>query len=171
MSGKVGRPKKGEVVQRDYAWDNTRTRISHLVRRNGIEKKCVICGKPGNIMHNKENPYMIAFICNECKNDPEKDAMAEKLRFDIRDKVARPGTHILTYSSDEYVTRIIENYLQDILPIREYCHKVGISNKQFHTLLDKYKEMYPDQPIEDFIKSHRNRVHRHRIRENRSIDV
>lgn len=171
MSGKVGRPKKGEEVIHDTNWENTRVKISHFVRRNGITKSCVICGKPGNIMHNRDNPYMIAFICDDCKKDPEKEAQAEGLRFDIRSRIPKRGTHILKTSTDEYVTRVVENYLQDTLPIREYCSKVGISNQQFHTLLSRYKELHPEQPIDEFIRSHRNRVHRHRIQENRSIDV
>lgn len=171
MSGKAGRPRKGEIIVRDENWENTRAKISHYVRRNGIDKSCAICGKPGIIMHNKENPYMIAFICEDCKKDPEKEAIAEKARFDVRNKVPKRGTHILKTSTDEYVTEVIENYLQDVLPIREYCKEVGISNRQFHTILTRYKEIYPEQPIDSYIKSHRNTVHRHRIKECRSVDI
>lgn len=171
MNGKVGRPRKGETVIVDDNWENTRVKISHFVRRNGIEKNCVICGQQGAIMHNRENPYMIAFICDECRKDAKKEQKAESLRFDIRNKVPKRGTHILKTSTDEYITRVVDNYLNDILPIREYCRKIQISNHAFHTILERYKEIYPTQPIDDLIKSHRNRVHRHRIQEHRQVDV
>lgn len=171
MSAKVGRPKKGEKVIKDDNWENTRVKISHFVRRNGIEKNCVICGKPGEIMHNRANPYKISFICEECRKDPDKEAQADKLRFDIRNKVPKRGTHILKTSTNEYITKVVENYLHDVLPIREYCKKIGISNRQFHTVVERYKEIHPDQPIDDFIKSHRDTVHRHRIMQSRSVDV
>lgn len=171
MERKAGRPRKGEVIKPDDEYQNARTKISHFVRRSGIEKNCVICGKPGAIMHNRENPYMIAFICDDCRKDPEKEKKAEGLRFDIRDKVPKKGTHILRTSTDEYITKVVKNYLKDVLPIREYCRKVGISNKQFHSIVDKYKEIYPDQPVDAYIRSHRNTVHRHRIQESKSVDV
>lgn len=171
MERKVGRPRKGEVVERDNSWDNTRVKISHFVRRNGIEKTCVICGGQGAIMHNRENPYKIAFICDECRKDPDKEKKAEQLRFDIRNKVPKKGTHILKTSTDEYITKVVRNYINDTIPIREYCRKIGISNSQFHTILNRFKELYPDQPIDDYIKSHRDTVHRNRIREHRQVDV
>lgn len=171
MERKVGRPRKGKIVPPDDEYSNARTKIAHFVQRNGIEKICVVCGKTGAIMHNRENPYMIAFICDDCKKDPKKVEQAEKLRFDIRDKVPKKGAHILRTSTNEYITRVVENYLKDVLPIREYCRKIGISNRQFHSVVERYKEIYSDQPIDSFIKSHRNTVHRHRIRESKSVDV
>ncbi len=171
MARKAGRPKKGEIVKPDDQYSNARTKVAHFVRRSGIVKKCVVCGNPGAILHNRENPYMIAFICDECRKDPEKEKKAESLRFDIRNKVPKRGTHILRTSSNEYITKTVENYLKDTLPIREYCRKIGISNKQFHSVVDRYKELYPDQPIDAFIKSHRDTIHRHRIKESKSVDV
>lgn len=171
MEVKGGRPRKGTIIEKDYEWENARVKIAHFVRRNGIEKKCVICGKDGEILHNRENPYKIAFICSECRNDPEKEKLAEKRRFDVRNKVPKKGTHILKTSTDEYITKVVNNYLNDVLPIREYCKKIGISNRQFHTILNRYKELYPNQPIDDYVKSHRNTVHRKRIEAYKQVDV
>lgn len=171
MNRKVGRPKKGQVIEKDYDYENARTKVAHLVRRSGLDKKCVICGKSGTILHNRENPYMISFICNDCRKDPEKEAKADKLRFDIRDAMPKRGTHILRTSSDSYVTQIVSGYLKDVVPIREYCRNVGISSQQFHKLVERYKELYPNQPIEENIKSHRNTVHRHRIQQSKQVEV
>lgn len=166
-----GRPLKGQEVVRDENWENNRVKVSHFVRRNNIEKKCVICGKQGAILHNNEDPYYIAFICNDCRRDPQKLEEAEKRRFDIRNIVDKKGTHILKTSTDEYITKVVTDYLQDTLPIREYCNKVGISNRQFHTILNKYKELYPKQPIDEYIKSHRDTVHRYRIKQSKQVEV
>lgn len=171
MEGKRGRPRKGVIIEKDVEYSNARVKIAHYVRRNNIEKKCVICGKEGEIMHNRENPYMIAFICNECRKDPKKEKLAEKRRFDIRNKVSKKGTHILKTSTDEYITKVVDDYLKDVLPIREYCDKIGVSNRQFHTILNRYKEIHPNQPVDDFIKSHRNTVHRKRIEAYKQVDV
>lgn len=171
MRSNSGRPAKGQEVFKNENWENDRVKISHYVRRNNIEKKCVICGKQGSILHNRENPYMIAFICDDCRKDPKKLEEAEKLRFDIRDRAPKKGSHILKTSTDEYVTSIVSGYLQDTLPIREYCKKKNISNRQFHTILNRYKELYPQQPIDSYIKSHRDTVHRYRIQQSRSVEV
>lgn len=167
----MARPRKGQEVIKNDNWQNDRVKIAHFVRRNNIEKKCVVCGKDGSILHNRENPYMIAFICEECRKDPDKLSIAEGRRFDIRNSTPKKGSHVLNTVTPEFVTEVVEDYLHDVLPIREYCKKINISNQQFHTIINEYKKLYPNQPIEQFIKKHRDAVHRHRIRESKSVEI
>lgn len=173
MNSIGGRPTKNQKItyadKESYMSD--RAKIAHFVRRNNVEKKCVICGKDGFILHNRENPYMISFICKDCRKDENNVKIAESKRFDIRDVVPKKGAKILKTSTDEYITKVVENYLHNTLPIREYCKKIGISTNQFHTVVKRYEELHPNQPIEDYIINHRNTVHRHRIKESKSVDM
>ena len=61
-----------------------RVRIANMVsRKPEIKKDCCICGKPGNILHNKEdNSYFITFLCTECRKNETNIIEAEKYRFD-----------------------------------------------------------------------------------------
>ena len=69
-------------------WQHERVKIANLIaRKPEIQKICCICGKEGKILHNRENPYYITFICDECKKDPKNINKAEKTRFDVREKL------------------------------------------------------------------------------------
>lgn len=53
-------------------WQHERVKIANLIaRKPEIQKICCICGKEGKILHNRENPYNVIILCNNCRQDPE----------------------------------------------------------------------------------------------------
>lgn len=132
-----------------------RTKVANFVARNkSIDRSCVICGKPGRILHNENNPYFISFICNECSKDKEKLAQAANKRVDIKKLLEnRSKKYIATKSFPEDVLKqIVENYINShFLYVGEYCQKIGISRYQFNKALEIYDKKYPKNLIYDAI--------------------
>lgn len=141
-----------------------RMRIANMVKRKPeIEKHCCICGKEeAEILHNKRNPYMITFICRECRADEDKLKQAEKHRFDIREIMDKSTLSTKNFTGDD-VKKIIENYLFEISSIGAYCDKVGISRHQFNQLTARYESIYNDPAIKKKIINHANKVNRENL--------
>lgn len=149
------KPATPELKQAAKERQKIRVKITNAVSRdNTIERKCCICGKENSpILHNKENPYLITFICKDCRKDKNNVKKANKLRFNLeehRKKLIEERTD--NYYLDtrkftkEEVKEIIEDYIVDknILNYGEYCKKNNISRYQFASLLDRYIEYFPE---------------------------
>lgn len=138
-----------------------RMRIANMVKRKPeIEKHCCICGKDNaEILHNKKNPYVITFICKECRADEDKLAQAEKTRFDIREIMDKSTLSTKNFVKED-VKKLVENYLMETISIGAYCTKIGISRHQFNQLMERYKKMYNDPSIRKKIINHANKVNR-----------
>lgn len=136
-----------------------RMKIATMVRRkNEIEKYCCICGnKNAQILHNYNNPFLISFICKNCRADRNKVAQAEKMRFDIREKLNKSkisGKFFL----EKDIKDIVENYLFDEVSIQDYCNKIGISYYIFNQIVERYKKLYDNQEIREIVLNHSNRL-------------
>lgn len=144
-----------EKKQRD------RMKISNMVKRKPeIEKYCCICGtEKTEILHNKypNDPYMITFICKECRADKEKLAQAEKTRFDIREIMDKSKMSTKTFTEID-VKNIVENYLFETVCIQDYCYKIGISRHKFNKLIEKYAELYDNPAIRKMVINHSNKI-------------
>lgn len=135
-----------------------RVKIANLVaRKPELQKICCICGKTGHILHNRNNPYFITFICNECDKDKNKLLEAEDYRFDLRLKLNKPNLNTRNFVKEE-VENIVEGYLIDKLSIGDYCDKREISRYQFTQLIKRYENMYPEREINETIISHSNEI-------------
>ena len=166
----VGVGKRGKAPTKqeksDYEqWSKERTKIANMVaRKPELEKICCVCGKPGNILHNREDPYYITFICDECRKDPQKLTLAEERRFDIRTKL-NVGTMNVTTYTDEMVKRTVLEYMNEnyLMSMGDYCKKRGISRHQFNQLLDRYDKIFPGQRIHELVKIRSKTVQRQKI--------
>jgi len=140
-----------------------RTKIANMIKRKPeIKKQCCICGKENaEILHNKypKDPYVITFICKECRADKEKLVQAEKLRFDIREIMNKSTLSTKNFVKED-VKKLVEEYLMQIQSIGAYCDSIGISRHQFNKLIERYKEMYNDPSIRKKIINHANKVNR-----------
>lgn len=136
-----------------------RIRIAQMVKRkNEIEKSCCICGnKNAQILHNYNNPFVISFICKNCRDDKNKLSQAEKLRFDIREKLDKSKMIGKTFSEKD-VKNIVENYLFDVLSIQDYCYKIGISRHKFNLLIERYIKLYDNPLIRKMVINHSNKI-------------
>lgn len=137
----------------DYEeWNKVRVKIRNLVaRKKEIDKSCCICGKPGKILHNRQDPYYISFICDECRKVPENLQLAIERRFDIRTKMDKTKLSVHNFT-DEMIIRIIVGYMNSEKSIGDYCDEVGISRYQFNQLQDYYDKLFPTQNIKQLIK-------------------
>lgn len=152
-----------------------RVKITNTVARNKyIKKECCMCGSKNEneitILHNEEDPYYIAFICNTCRQDVHKILEAEKKRFDlkayIKEQVANRDNNYYINTSDfsiEEMQRIVEGYLSidNTMTIGEYSEAHNISRYQFNMLVEKYKEY--NTYISDMIKHHSCAVQKFRL--------
>lgn len=144
---KRGRKKYLTDTQREEAKQRqkNRAKISNIVaRKPEIENKCCICGKPGKILHNKENPYYITFLCSECRLVEGNIAKAEKYRFDIREQLDKSKLSTSNFTKQE-VANIVKGYTNtQSLTIGEYCEKLNITRHQFNKLLELYAKYFPE---------------------------
>lgn len=147
-----------EQKKANEEWHKERVKIINLIRRKPeIKKICCICGKPGKILHNRQDPYYITFICDECKKDKNNLIIAEENRFDVRTKLDKD--HLSTHNfTDEEVVRIVVGFMNGILSKGEYCNKIGISRYQFDQIVKRYKQLFPRQNIQAMIKKQSNKI-------------
>lgn len=156
---------KEQRRQEYLKWNKQRVKIRNFVaRKPEIDKSCCICGKPGKILHNRQDPYYIAFICDECRKIPENLQLAEERRFDIRTKMDKTKLSIHNFT-DEMVVRIIVGYMNSDKSMGDYCEEVGISRYQFNQLQDYYDKLFPSQNIKQLIKDKCVSARTDRIRE------
>ena len=161
------KPLTPEQKIKSKEWNKSRVKIANMVaRKKEIDKSCCICGKPGNILHNRKNPYNISFICNECRKDSKKLMEAEKLRFDIRSKLNIQNLSIINYTEKE-IKGIVEDYVKKseykTNSIGEYCKKIGISRYQFNIIINKYEELYPNNNMKEIINNKFRAIQRKRL--------
>ena len=134
-----------------------RTKIANYVARNKtIDKSCVICGNPGRILHNEENPYCISFICKECSKEQNNIQIAISKRKDIRnilENTDKKHRSIKLFSEKE-LKEIVENYINShLLYVGDYCKQIGISRYQFNKALEIYNEKYPKKLVYDAVSN------------------
>ena len=143
-----------------------RTRIANMVaRKPEIKKQCCICGSTNaQILHNKVQPYMITFICKDCRKDETKLAQAEKKRFDVRSLMNKTGLSVKHFI-DVDVKQIVEGYLNDLVSIEAYCEKISISRHQFNGLVERYAETFKIPTIKKTINAHTNKINRVKLSE------
>lgn len=172
MEGKRGRnPISKEAKQLSDNRQFLRVKIANLVSRKcSIDNICCICGKKGNILHNPEDPYNIAFICLDCRKTPKNLEIAEKHRFNLLDNLKETKTRTPDIS-DKQVIKIIDNYmkLKQFKSIGDYCNEIGVSRYQFNKLVDRYEKLKPDRPIRQNIKGKSNSVQIQKVRQLKEI--
>lgn len=150
------KPATAEQKQAAKDWQKIRVKITNAVSRdNTIQRKCCICNKDNApILHNKENPYLITFICKECRKDKANLEKAEQLRFDlekykeqlIQDRKDNYYLDTKKFTKEE-VKDIIEGYDQhnNMLTFGEYAELHNLSRHQFNQLQERYLEYFPDR--------------------------
>lgn len=146
-------------------WDKERVKIRNLVSRNPeIKQVCCICGKKGKILHNRQDPYYITFICDKCRKDKSNLTIAEESRFDVRTKLEMGHTSIRNFT-DEMVIRIIIGFINKNITIGEYCKEIGISRYQFNQLQKYYSKLFPKHNIKKLIQERSEALRLSKIRE------
>ena len=144
-----------------------RVKIRNAVSRNKeIDKRCCICGQENSpILHNPINPYNITFLCRKCRLNQYNVIKAEQFRFDFK-KVKemqlkeRTDNHYIKAKqfTKEEVETIVYGYLLDKVTIGEYIKKHSITRYQFNKLVKKYKEFFPEIPIEELVNMHNSLI-------------
>lgn len=162
---KGGRGNKASPAQKQASmdWHKERVRISNLIaRKPEIKKICCICGKPGKILHNRKDPYCIAFICDNCKKNPDNLKEAENHRFDIREHLKESTLCIHNYNDDQ-IKDIVEGYKNSTISIGDYCKQINISRYQFNEALKRYNKLYPNKHMSNIIKGRAIMVQRNKL--------
>lgn len=161
-----GEVKSAEEIEYNHLVKKERTKIANMVaRKPEIRKICCICGKEDSlILHNKDNPYFISFICRDCRDNPENLKKAEECRFDIRTMMDKSTLSSKNFT-DTDVKKIVDDFLNDIVSIGAYCNKIGISRHQFNQLVDRYAKIFEIKNIKKTVNAHTNKVNRLRLSE------
>lgn len=157
-----------EQLQAAKERQKIRVKISNLVARDDtIDKKCVICDKSNSfILHNKEKPYYITFICKECRKNKDNVLIAEKYRFNLKEyrkqqiKSRNTNRYLNTRKfPKEEVKEIIEGYTTTatMITLGDYVSLKNISRYQFIQLKKRYLEYFPNSKyIIDLIRNKPN---------------
>lgn len=151
---------KSEQLKKD------RIKIANMIaRKPEIQKHCCICGNTdAQILHNKNNPYMITFICKDCRNDAEKLESAKSYRFDIRSVMDKSTLSAKSFI-DTDVKAIVDGFLNDLLSIGAYCTKIGISRHQFNEIVKRYATLFDMPTIKKTVDAHTNKINRENLSE------
>lgn len=151
---------KSEQLKKD------RIKIANMIaRKPEIQKHCCICGNTdAQILHNRNNPYMITFICKDCRSDVEKLEIANKSRFDIR-SIMNKSTLSAKSFTDKDVKEVVDGFLNELLSIGAYCEKIGISRHQFNEIVKRYAVIFDIPTIKKTIDAHTNKVNRENLSE------
>lgn len=141
--------------------DKQMSYISKLVTRNtDIEKKCQICGNPGLIRHNPENPYKIHIICRKCASKlnvrgVRGEALKKATGLDFIDVKSRINSKILN-NKIVGLSKINKIHILTILNSngitkRDAIKFTGLTINGYNSLIQKYKEEV-DPNIEERLK-------------------
>ena len=151
---------KSEQLKKD------RIKIANMVaRKPEIQKHCCICGNTdAQILHNKNNPYMITFICKDCRNDADKLELAKTYRFDIRSIMSKSTLSAKSFT-DTDVKDIVDGFLNELLSIGAYCDKIGISRHQFNEIVKRYAVIFDIPTIKKTVDAHTNKINRENLSE------
>lgn len=143
-----------------------RIKIANMIaRKPEIRKQCCICGNTdAQILHNRNNPYMISFICKECRSDIDKLEEAKKCRFDIRSIMDKSTLSTKSFT-DTDVKDIVDGFLNDLVSIGAYCEKLGISRHQFNGIVKRYAIIFNMPTIKKTVDSHTNKINRENLSE------
>ena len=169
------KPATPEQLQEAKERQRQRVKITNIVSRDEtIQRKCCICGKDNaEILHNTENPYFITFLCSECRKNKDNIEKAELHRFDLEEykqeqlENREDNKYLNTRKlSKEEVKQIITGYIapSNTLTIGEYAEGLGLSRYQFNSVIERYKEYFPeDKNIEDVIINRSKAIQRNRL--------
>lgn len=147
------KPATPEQLKEAKEWQRVRVKITNIVSRDEtIERKCCICGKEeAPILHNKENPYYITFLCSECRKNKDNVEKAEQYRFNLEDYKQeqlenRDDNRYLDTRkfTEEEVKEIIDGYIapSNTLTMGEYAEEHNISRYQFNELVKLYSKYF-----------------------------
>ena len=153
------KPATPEQKVKAKEWQKSRVKITNMVARDDtIEKKCCICGKEdAQILHNKINPYNIAFICSECRKNNENKKKAENYRIDLEkykeNKLEnRKGNRYLDTRkfTKKEVKEIVDGYIKEDnkLTIGKYVEEHKLSRYQFKKLIILYSKYFNNEDID-----------------------
>ena len=140
-----------------------RTKIANTVRRYNIDNTCFSCGKKGKIIHNYEDPYNIAFLCDECKKDNNNIKKIPEYRVNIKNIIEN---NVKDNMIDQQVKRlsieeikgIVDEYLSSTKSIGEFTENKHISRHQFNTMIEMYDEAYKNLPVRKLVSNKTKRV-------------
>ena len=138
-----------------------RIKIANLVaRKPEIDSSCCICGKKGVILHNDENSYDIAFICWDCRKNPENIEIAKQYRVDIRTLLDKTNLHV-DHFTDQQITELVVKYMNNIQSVGQFCEQEQISRHQFNKVVERYDKLYPNQKIRKLMKNRTKKVRKY----------
>lgn len=151
-------------------------RINHFISRNtNLKKICQYCGKPAQVRHNKENPYLINFICVDCKtkynlNKKEnRDILAPNIpAIDVRDYITNPRVlnRLILFDNDELKEKI-QFILNSNFSKTDAIRYLNTYESKFDRIIDKYaKEVDPkihNKLKKVFKKNRRNQILNNRL--------
>lgn len=150
-----------ELNKRNQIQKN-RVRIANMVKRNRPDLiKCYICGSTdAKILHNDDldNPYMINFICNDCRKNKENIKKVSLNRFDIRSRIGYKNYDVKSKLNESNIKNLVENYLTSNKLIGDYCKDIGTTRYLFNTIIDRYMVIYPNSNIKNKIKDHSYKI-------------
>ena len=138
-----------------------RVYIKNFINRRFIgEKQCAVCSSNENlsVIHNKENPYQISFICKDCKSKLARKDLENLPKVDILKniEVNKRYSHSKDLILDSKMKFIVEHSLETDLSMMNYLKSHNISYHRFKIATKIYEKEVA--PIEKDIKNHFKRL-------------
>lgn len=127
-------------------------------RKTDLKKKCIVCGKPAYIQHNKINPYIIRPVCRICKNEYNLYGRTVDQTLDVL-----PTINILDHVNSEFRNysdrtltedqmKLIDENLKLNLTKTEFSKRLNVYPKALEWMITKYDSIKPGIK-EEFIRS------------------
>lgn len=140
--------------------------INRFIERNtNFKKKCIVCGKPATIQHNKINPYIIRPLCRICRNQYGLFGRTVDKTLNVL-----PTVNLLDYVNTKpkrYEDRVLT---QEEMCLIDECIKLNLTKTVFSQrlnthfkgldwMIDEYEKIKPgikEQFLQSIKKGRRN---------------
>ena len=144
-----------------------RVYIGNFVKRHYTgSKACVNCRKePTTIVHNVENPYLVSFICDDCRLGLDTEQLASLKKVNLLDYVEKNKKYTSTKNivmTDE-LKNTIEGILNSDVSLMEYLKKHDLPYHRYKASVKLYEKEIG--PIKKKIQTHLESMRRAKISE------
>lgn len=138
-----------------------------IERKTNFEKKCIVCGKPATIQHNKTNPYVVRPLCRICRDKYNLYGLTVDQTpnilptVDLRDYI---NTNFKKYE-DRVLTQeemdLIDECIELKLSKTDFSRRLKTYFKGLDYMIDKYELIKPgikEQYLESINIGRRNKL-------------
>lgn len=141
--------------------------ISRFVSKyTDLDRTCQYCGKPAEVKNNINNPYLIQFICKQCKVEKKMISIYCDMADDIplinlKEHIINDTVNRKNIDLDDELISKLKYLLTSDLTKEQALNYLDMKPTQFKKVIAKYEELYDknySKKLDTVLKENRNQV-------------